>query len=588
MLLNSNSSTHSIQHRANISNTNITYLPRSLEFLINLVVFKSYNLEIRNVPIEIIFRGAKSIVNYFQSLKDEVEIFEAKLIIVGEGNVGKSSLMKRLVTNEFNESEKSTEGIQISYYFTKTGKTENFRVNLWDFGGQEIYHSTHQFFLTKRSLYLFVWTARDDDRKFEYWLNIVNLLSDNAPIICIQNKIDERIRTIDENSLKTNFQNIVSFNKVSAKNDNGIEKLKQNISQELNSLPHIGDKLPKVWLDIRLTLEELNKDYIDYAEYLILCKKNELNEERANFLSQYFHDLGVFLHFQNDEILNDIIFLKPEWATNAVYKILDTKKVQSNFGKFSYPELKEIWNDYPKDKYLHLVELMKKFELCFEFFNSREYIIPELLNPIKPDFFWDYSKNLSFEYHYEFMPDGIINRLIVRLNESIKGKLFWKFGVVFKNKDAEALVLSDPFSKKIKIFVNDYSKNSNNLHGEKETTKSSEVEEIKSLKKFALLELINQNIEIINKSLNNPKVKEMIPCCCDECNTSKDKYHFETNTINRAILKNVTVLQCPVSFDDVEIKALATGFTKIKKKSKMEREIGDIFIRESNVSFNEN
>ncbi|WP_347242416.1 hypothetical protein [Nostoc sp. FACHB-888] len=27
-----------------------------------------------------------------------------------------------------------------------------FRVNIWDFGGQEIYHATHQFFLTRRSL----------------------------------------------------------------------------------------------------------------------------------------------------------------------------------------------------------------------------------------------------------------------------------------------------------------------------------------------------------------------------------------------------------------------------------------------------
>jgi GTPase SAR1 family protein len=33
-------------------------------------------------------------------------------------------------------------------------KDKTFRVNIWDFGGQEIYHQTHQFFLSKRSLYL--------------------------------------------------------------------------------------------------------------------------------------------------------------------------------------------------------------------------------------------------------------------------------------------------------------------------------------------------------------------------------------------------------------------------------------------------
>ena len=31
----------------------------------------------------------------------------------------------------------------------------------WDFGGQEVYRITHQFFFTKRALYMVVWSARE-------------------------------------------------------------------------------------------------------------------------------------------------------------------------------------------------------------------------------------------------------------------------------------------------------------------------------------------------------------------------------------------------------------------------------------------
>ncbi len=570
-----------------ISKTKIEILPKSMEYLINLVNIKTIELQISNVPLEIVVRGAKTIVNYFQSLIDEVEIFEAKLIIVGEGNVGKSSLSSRIVSNEYNDSEKSTEGIEINYFFIETKKTDKFRINLWDFGGQEIYHSTHQFFLTKRSLYLYVWTARDDDRKFEYWLNIVNLLSDRAPVICILNKIDERIKEIDEIGLKSKFPNIVSFNKVSAKDSRGINELKIEISSNLDKLPHIGDKLPKVWLDIRFYLEELKKDYIDYNEYLEICKKKDLNEEKANFLSQYFHDLGVFLHFQKDEFLKDIIFLKPEWATNAVYKILDTKSVQNDFGKFKYSDLSHILTEYPKEKYLHLIELMKKFELCFEFNNSKNYLVPELLNPRRPDFNWNYAKNLSFEYNYDFMPDGIINRLIVKLKEYVKGELFWKFGAIFKFKDVEGLVTSETYEKKIKIFISEKTKHFNNItEDDKEAVKSNEIDEIKSLAKFSLLELIRRNIEIINESLNFPAVKEMLPCCCEECIIGMDKYYFDSSLIHRALEKRKTVLQCQKSFLEIEIKTLMTGFNPFKK-NKTEKKFSEISIENSSVIFND-
>ncbi|MEH2298752.1 MAG: hypothetical protein V7K88_06780 [Nostoc sp.] len=90
-----------------------------------------------------------------------------------------------------------------------------FRVNIWDFGGQEIYHATHQFFLTKRSLYALVADTRKEDTDFYYWLNVVELLSGNSPLLIIKNEKQERKREINERELRrgfTNFQETLTTN----------------------------------------------------------------------------------------------------------------------------------------------------------------------------------------------------------------------------------------------------------------------------------------------------------------------------------------------------------------------------------------
>lgn len=111
-----------------------------------------------NPPIEIVKQGNAAILNYFEEkAKGETVILqEAKMLIVGEGGSGKTSLLRRLYQKNrpLPEENESTKGIEIHYHDFKMPDGSNFRLNVWDFGGQEIYHATHQFFLTKRSLYV--------------------------------------------------------------------------------------------------------------------------------------------------------------------------------------------------------------------------------------------------------------------------------------------------------------------------------------------------------------------------------------------------------------------------------------------------
>ena len=503
----------------------------------NFITFNDNPIE--SPPLEIIKQGKKAIKNYFKELeKGKVNLYETKLLLVGYGAVGKTSLMKRLVFDEYNENELSTEGIDIKRWNLKSKENKRLTINIWDFGGQEIYHSTHQFFLSKRSIYLLVWDARIDKMmpnlaSFDYWLRIVSLLSQNSPILVIQNKIDQRASLVAEKYLKDYFPNIVGFYKVSAKEKMGIEELKEIISKEINKLPHIGEQLPKVWIDIRDNLKQSNQNFVKLDDYFSICKDFGIDIEQALHLSNYFHDLGVFLHFQDNDILRNIIFLNPDWATKAVYKIIDTKEVVLNQGKFNYSQLRNIWKDYPDDKFNFLIELMKKFELCFLLPNQTDYIVPGLLPPNHPDSIdnWDNKNNLQFEFRYKFMPAGIITRLIVRMHDFIKNTLFWSQGVVIKREETEALISSNTLERYISIKIK--GKNRQDLFG-----------------------IIRYELENIHKTLKEPYVQLMTHCICDECIASEKPEFYAFEQLNMFLDKSKKTIECRKSGYDISINKL--------------------------------
>lgn len=109
-----------------------------------------------NPPVDIVKKGRKAILDYFESLEDGKQpLNEVKVLLVGDGGAGKTSLVKRILGEGFDGNEHQTQGINIKGWKFKDRDRE-MKVNFWDFGGQEIMHATHQFFLSKRSLYILV------------------------------------------------------------------------------------------------------------------------------------------------------------------------------------------------------------------------------------------------------------------------------------------------------------------------------------------------------------------------------------------------------------------------------------------------
>lgn len=401
---------------------------------------------------------------------------ELKLLFVGQGSVGKTSIVQQILHGTFDQNQTKTEGISINQWHVEgdeNRKTEGqseienrkseIRLNIWDFGGQEIMHATHQFFLTKRSLYLLVLDARltQEENRVEYWLKIIQSFGGESPVLIVGNKTDQHPLDIDRTGLQKKYPNIVGILETSATGA-GIEALKAEIAKQVDTLPHVRDLLPETWFTVKSKLEELakNKNFFTQDEYLDLCDTNDVKDEISQHtLIGFLHDLGVVLHFQDDPRLEALGILNPQWVTNGVYKILNSHELFQNQGTLTLPILNKTLNppEYPSNKRLFIVDMMKKFELCYEIpygydvEHDNSFLIPDLLPKDEP-FTGEWDGALAFQYHYNVLPSSIISRFIVRMNAFVH-KTVWRSGVVLKSGGNTALAKADTEDRKIYIWV---------------------------------------------------------------------------------------------------------------------------------------
>ena len=496
-------------------------------------------------PPEIAFGGIQAIRNYYKQLAEQGidHLYAAKLLIVGEAGAGKTTLANKIQNPNYSLDTTTTHGIDIYPWTFPYDKNNNFQVNIWDFGGQEIYHSTHQFFLTQRSLYILVTDERKEDTDFDYWLNIVELLAPDSPIIVVQNERDGRTRKIDTRGLKGRFENLEAMIITDLKTGRNLAEVIKEICFQLGNLPHIGDQLPKIWVKIRKFLQNNRRNFVSSTLFLSLCKKAGFKTlEDSLQLSHYLHDLGTILHFQDDPLLKKTVILNPEWGTTAVYQILDNKKVKDNFGIFSRNDLREIWQD-PEYQQMtdELLQLMLKFKLCYQLPQQPDtFLAPELLNPELPEYDWQSNANLIVHYEYEFMPKGILTTLIVEMHQYLKSQdLVWRNGMILQDHDTEAEVIETYSKREIRIRA----------HGSH---------------KRDLVTKITYEIGKIHSTFPGIRVKKLIPCNCRKtCYSSSEPHFYDERILKQYMADSQSYIQCNKSYEMVNVWSLLDDVASI-------------------------
>ena len=393
---------------------------------------------------------------------------EVKVILVGQGAVGKTSLVKQIVHNTFNKRERKTKGIYIEKAWSVPGKKkgEKVQVNFWDFGGQEIMHATHQFFLTKRTVYLLVVDARkgENESNIHYWLKIIRSFGGESPVLVITNKCDAHHLELNETRLKKDYPNIRGFYRTSCETGDGIKELKAAIEKQIQgpAMRYVFDLLPKDYFTVKEKLETLaeQRNYIDIRDYYALCTQNGVtdNEEQDRLL-RFLHDLGSVLSFTDPDsplAVRETSVLNPHWVTQGVYKILNDEQLARAGGVLEADDLPRILKGktHPVECHPFIVGMMHKFELCFTIKEDRKWLVTELLPKKEPPKLAEWEDALRFQYHYDVLPGGIICRFMVRRYEDLtRPPTYWRSGVVLEMDRCKALVRSDTDKGRMYIAV---------------------------------------------------------------------------------------------------------------------------------------
>jgi internalin A len=385
---------------------------------------------------------------------------EFKLVLVGRGGVGKTTLVHRLLTDEYQEFTR-TAGIQISQWPMEIGG-ERVRAHVWDFGGQEIMHGTHRFFMTERALYLVLISGREgsEDPDAEYWLSMVRSFASDVPVIVLLHKWSDYRFELNRELLREKYGRNLVFLETDSETGRGIAKLRGQIRQLATKLPGLRAAWPSAWRRIKEELPQQKQSWMTFTDFLKFCRERGISDpQEQESLAESLHDLGLMLSYRKDETLRDFGVLNPQWVTQGIYAMLNSSVLRDAGGKFTLNTFGEVLpaRAYPKKLHPYLLALMRKFRLCHPLDErGNKYLIPELLTKEEPKLDADFppDKCLGFIYRYDtVLPEGLLPRFIVETYVHRVPQHAWRSGVVLERANCRALVRGDVQGRTITIRV---------------------------------------------------------------------------------------------------------------------------------------
>ena len=129
------------------------------------MLFPQLNLQgLRNLSIDqsLLNGSTKAIISYLKSrLTRSIPYYHMKMMIVGAADKGKTTLLRQILQEKSPGSLKTnvaTMGVAVKQWSylqrQSSGHSDRYHVSCWDFAGQEEFYTTHQCFLSQRSLYV--------------------------------------------------------------------------------------------------------------------------------------------------------------------------------------------------------------------------------------------------------------------------------------------------------------------------------------------------------------------------------------------------------------------------------------------------
>lgn len=392
-----------------------------------------------------------------------------KIILVGNGRVGKTSLFKCLQDpNAFDPNEPYTHGIALG---TLDGaqlpgaKTEKLQAGVWDFGGQEIFYATHQFFLSGDALYVLAWTNEENVRAYrerdqapfrdadkwqtcEYWLHNIRRHGPQAPILMVQTHWENAAhRDPIKPAYLEKGAKCLDFD---ATTGHGLAELRKNIVAKLNDeIAFFGQKFPVNYEELIRLIEQRREalktegqpPILSPADFEALCRAANIVDGTDASALDYLHRAGAVVFFDKDK-LRETIFADPNWLTAEVYRLVNPN-LEARRGRIDAAWLRDALPGYDEPAGERLIELLKTFELIFEDGTEKDrlWIAPQYLPPAPAkgenglyDMVWQRLKPAFYFRFPAFLPDNLLVNFLARYGP-FAGKDYWRDAICFQNAE---------------------------------------------------------------------------------------------------------------------------------------------------------
>jgi internalin A len=407
---------------------------------------------------------------------------ELKLFLLGNGTVGKTQLRRRLCRLDFDPSIPSTHGVEIQR-FPLTVSKQKVYLNIWDFGGQDVYHGTHALFLQQHAVFVILWHPERETGTIEhdglvmrhrpllYWLDFVrSVAGTEAPVLIVQSQFDDANAV--PATITANYSDFLRARVIqaSAKDDDGLKRLQPEL--EL-SVKYLLDKRPRLsigagrvrvrdrlrkWLAADQTRAAEKRKYrtLSWERFVKLCEKGNGDVSSPEALADFLHHSGFF--FYDPKLFHGNIILDQSWALQAIYTVFHREKcirqLRQQGGRFTRENLGDwLWDDegHSVDDQEQFIHMMLSCGICFrlrELSNERtwpklwQYAAPDHLPTLEefqklypnvelPD---PQSATACVKVDFRFLHDGLLRGLLARLGEIGKNAVdYWRYGCYFRN-----------------------------------------------------------------------------------------------------------------------------------------------------------
>lgn len=456
-----------------LAENNLVTVPDSLLDLHALGELSLVGNPLVSPPPEIAASGTESVMAFLKARREGASRqWVSKLLVVGEGGVGKTSLIKALLGQEHNPTEPTTHAIQLSDIFLPHPEQDDveMRLSTWDFGGQEIYHATHQFFLSDRSLFLLLWNARLgwEQGKLEYWLDIIKSRAPQSPVLLVATHADASQRPADLplDDLQREYPQVVGNLIIDNETRTGIDELRTKLAQQAADLPLMGAEWPTAWLKAAEAVKGASGKHITPGRmWELMAEAGVTDEAQQRYIAVAMHALGDILYYSDDPELEQTVVLRPDWVNEYISKVLDSNSVDEARGLLTHAEMTKLWASLDRGMRDHFLGMMDKYEISFRVDGGASGVVSLVVErlPWNPPSFgegWEGlrqdpgNQEIRVRYQLNTMPPGIPTWFIARSHRFTTGT-HWRTGALLAHPDGahQALLRAERSRKTVELTV---------------------------------------------------------------------------------------------------------------------------------------